>query len=187
MENSRCILTMKTKNKFNGRNVFTLYPYSWKYPSCWWKNIESFFRGFKYTYQRATKGYCDYDLFSISDWFLEVFPNMLKEFADETYSHPYDMDEKEWGKYLIEMREHFLNACKEYENSSPEARKEFDELYKDFSAAEYFKNPELYNTKERKEKIKEYYKKVKEYDNYKQEELKKGMDMFQKRFWDLWD
>ena len=112
---------------------------------------------------------------------------MLKEFADETYSHPYDMDEKEWGKYLVEMREHFLNACKEYENSSPEARKEFDELYKDFSAAEYFKNPELYNTKERKEKIKEYYKKVKEYDNYKQEELKKGMDMFQKRFWDLWD
>ena len=177
----------ETKNKFNGRNVFTLYPYSWKYPSCWWKNIESFFRGFKYTYQRATKGYCDYDLFSISDWFLEVFPNMLKEFADETYSHPYDMDEKEWGKYLVEMREHFLNACKEYENSSPEARKEFDELYKDFSAAEYFKNPELYNTKERKEKIKEYYKKVKEYDNYKQEELKKGMDMFQKRFWDLWD
>ena len=178
---------MKTKNKFNGRNVFTLYPYSWKYPSCWLRNIESFFRGFKYTYQRATKGYCDYDLFSISDWFLEVFPNMLKEFADETYSHPYDMDEKEWGKYLVEMREHFLNACKEYENSSPEARKEFDELYKDFSAAEYFKNPELYNTKERKEKIKEYYKKVKEYDNYKQEELKKGMDMFQKRFWDLWD
>ena len=187
MENLRCILTMKTKNKFNGRNVFTLYPYSWKYPSCWLRNIESFFRGFKYTYQRATKGYCDYDLFSIFDWFLEVFPNMLKEFADETYSHPYDMDEKEWGKYLVEMREHFLNACKEYENSSPEARKEFDELYKDFSAAEYFKNPELYNTKERKEKIKEYYKKVKEYDNYKQEELKKGMDMFQKRFWDLWD
>ena len=178
---------IKTKSKFNGRNVFTLYPYSWKYPSCWLRNIESFFRGFKYTYQRATKGYCDYDLFSISDWFLEVFPNMLKEFADETYSHPYDMDEKEWGKYLAEMREHFLNACKEYENSSPEARKEFDELYKDFSAAEYFKNPELYNTKERKEKIKEYYKKVKEYDNYKQEELKKGMNMFQKRFWDLWD
>ena len=178
---------IKTKSKFNSRNVFTLYPYSWKYPSCWLRNIESFFRGFKYTYQRATKGYCDYDLFSISDWFLEVFPNMLKEFADETYSHPYDMDEKEWGKYLVEMREHFLNACKEYENSSPEARKEFDELYKDFSAAEYFKNPELYNTKERKEKIKEYYKKVKEYDNYKQEELKKGMNMFQKRFWDLWD
>ena len=169
---------IKTKSKFNGRNASTLYPYSWKYPSCWLRNIESFFRGFKSTYQRATKGYCDYDLFSISDWFLEVFPNMLKEFADETYSHPYDMDEKEWGKYLVEMREHFLNACKEYENSSPEARKEFDELYKDFSAAEYFKNPELYNTKERKEKIKEQYKKVKEYDIHKQEDLKRGMDMF---------
>ena len=109
------------------------------------------------------------------------------DFANPLYATAKIRTEKEWEKYLVEMREHFLNACKEYENSSPEARKEFDELYKDFSAAEYFKNPELYNTKERKEKIKEYYKKVKEYDNYKQEELKKGMDMFQKRFWDLWD
>ena len=105
---------------------------------------------------------------------------MLKEFSDGTYSYPYDMEEKEWGKYLVKMREHFLNACKEYEDSSPEARKEYDELYKDFPL-------ELYNTKEREEKVKKYYKKVKEYDDYKQEELKKGMDMFQKRFWDLWD
>lgn len=180
MENSRFILMKKVNDKFNNRNVFKLYPHNWKRPSNWWDNIKDFFRGFKYTYQRATKGYCDYDLFSISDWFLEMFPNMLKEFSDGTYSYPYDMEEKEWGKYLVKMREHFLNACKEYEDSSPEARKEYDELYKDFPL-------ELYNTKEREEKVKKYYKKVKEYDDYKQEELKKGMDMFQKRFWDLWD
>lgn len=170
----------ETKNKFNNRNVFKLYPHNWKRPSNWWDNIKDFFRGFKYAHQRAVKGYCDYDLFSISDWFLEVFPNMLKEFSEGTHSYPYDMEEKEWGKYLVEMGEHFLNACKEYEDSSPEARKEYDELYKDFPL-------ELYNTKEREEKVKKYYKKVKEYDDYKQEELKKGMDMFQKRFWDLWD
>ena len=170
----------ETKNKFNNRNVFKLYPHNWKRPSNWWDNIKDFFRGFKYTYQRATKGYCDYDLFSISDWFLEMFPNMLKEFSEGTYSYPWDMEEKEWRKYLVEMREHFLNACKDYKDSSPEAKKEYDELYKDFPL-------ELYNTKEREEKVKKYYKKVKEYDDYKQEELKKGMDMFQKRFWDLWD
>lgn len=170
----------ETKNKFNNRNVFKLYPHNWKRPSNWWDNIKDFFRGFKYAHQRAVKGYCDYDLFSICDWFLEVFPNMLKEFSEGTHSYPYDMEEKEWGKYLVEMGEHFLNACKEYEDSSPEARKEYDELYKDFPL-------ELYNTKEREEKVKKYYKKVKEYDDYKQEELKKGMDMFQKRFWDLWD
>ena len=176
MESLRYIL-MK---KLNNRNVFKLYPHNWKRPSNWWDNIKDFFRGFKYTYQRATKGYCDYDLFSISDWFLEMFPNMLKEFSNGTHSYPWDMEEKEWRKYLVEMREHFLNACKEYEDSSPEARKEYDELYKDFPL-------ELYNTKEREEKVKKYYKKVKEYDDYKQKELKKGMDMFQKRFWDLWD
>ena len=42
-------------------------------------------------------------------------------------------------------------------------------------------------TKQDGGKLRKYYKKVKEYDDYKQEELKKGMDMFQKRFWDLWD
>ena len=175
MESLRYIL-MK---RLNNRNVFKLYPHNWKRPSNWWDNIKDFFRGFKYTYQRATKGYCDYDLFSISDWFLEMFPNMLKEFSEGTYSYPWDMEEKDWRKYLVEMREHFLNACKEYEDSSPEAKKEYDELYKDFSFE--------FNGEERKEKVKEYYKKVKEYDDYKQEELKKGMDMFQKRFWDLWD
>ena len=180
MESLRYILMKKVNDKFNNRNVFKLYPHNWKRPSNWSDNMKDFFRGFKYTYQRATKGYCDYDLFSISDWFLEMFPNMLKEFSDGTYSYPWDMEEKEWRKYLVEMREHFLNACKEYEDSSPEARKEYDELYKDFPL-------ELYNTKEREEKVKKYYKKVKEYDDYKQEELKKGMDMFQKRFWDLWD
>ena len=170
----------KVNDKFNNRNVFKLYPHNWKRPSNWWDNIKDFFRGFKYAYQRATKGYCDYDLFSIYDWFLEMFPNMLKEFSDGTHGYPWDMEEKEWGKYLVEMGEHFLNACKEYEDSSPEARKEYDELYEDFPL-------ELYNTKEREEKVKEYYKKVKEYDDYKRKELKKGMDMFQKRFWDLWD
>ena len=180
MENLRCLLMKKANDKFNNRNVFKLYPHNWKRPSNWWDNIKDFFRGFKYAHQRAVKGYCDYDLFSIYDWFLEVFPNMLKEFSEGTHSYPYDMEEKEWGKYLVEMGEHFLNACKEYEDSSPEARKEYDELYKDFPL-------ELYNTKEREEKVKKYYKKVKEYDDYKQEELKKGMDMFQKRFWDLWD
>ena len=96
MENSRCILVKKVNDKFNNRNVFKLYPHNWKRPSNWWDNIKDFFRGFKYAYQRATKGYCDYDLFSISDWFLEMFPNMLKEFSDGTHSYPWDMEEKEW-------------------------------------------------------------------------------------------
>ena len=173
--------------KINNRNVFKFYPHNWKRPSNWWGNIKDFFRSFKFAYQRITKGYCDYDLFSISDWFLEVFPDMIKEFRENTIGYPYDMTEEQWMKYLKEMESHFLNAYVDYEDSSPEAKKEYDELYGEFSTLERFKNSIEHKDKDREKKVKAYYEKVKEHDKYKQEELKKGMDMFQKRFWDLWD
>lgn len=49
----------------------------------------------KYKFQRAKKGYCDQDLFSIDAWFMEIFPKMLQEFAECTNSHPAN------GKELI--------------------------------------------------------------------------------------
>lgn len=42
----------------------------------------------KYKFQRAKKGYCDEDLYSIHDWFIDIFPKMLGEFAECTYGYP---------------------------------------------------------------------------------------------------
>ena len=42
----------------------------------------------KYKFQKAKKGYCDEDLFCIHDWFINIFPKMLKEFAEHTVGSP---------------------------------------------------------------------------------------------------
>ena len=47
----------------------------------------------KYIFQKAKKGFCDEDLFSIHDWFIENFPKMLEEFAECTCGYPCDEEE----------------------------------------------------------------------------------------------
>ena len=47
----------------------------------WIKNI-------KYIYQRARYGYCDIDIWSIDQWFLEIMPSMLQQLKDTTDSYP---------------------------------------------------------------------------------------------------
>lgn len=47
----------------------------------------------KFKFQRAKKGYCDYDLWSIYDWFMDTFPKMLEEFAECTNGCPTNGEE----------------------------------------------------------------------------------------------
>lgn len=43
-----------------------------------------FFRGFKYAYQRATRGYCDMDTWDLDIYYLNLFKNSLSAFTDLT-------------------------------------------------------------------------------------------------------
>ena len=42
----------------------------------------------KFKIQKAKKGYCDYDLYSIDLWFVNIFPKMLEEFINCTCGCP---------------------------------------------------------------------------------------------------
>lgn len=42
----------------------------------------------KFKIQKAKKGYCDYDLYSIDLWFINIFPKMLEEFINCTCGCP---------------------------------------------------------------------------------------------------
>lgn len=50
--------------------------------------FQQFCRDFRYSRQRVFKGYCDYDLFSIYDWFLEIIRPMLLEFKETRHGSP---------------------------------------------------------------------------------------------------
>lgn len=53
----------------------------WKIPGLVLRNI-------KYSFQRATKGYCDKDLWDIDNWFMNLMPDMLQQFKDTKHGSP---------------------------------------------------------------------------------------------------
>lgn len=65
-------------------------PYlSWKYPSCWWKNIRWFFRSFGLAFQRARRGYsCTYDIMDLNDYFVGALACALEDFAEKNVGMP---------------------------------------------------------------------------------------------------
>lgn len=58
--------------------------------------MKEILRKIKFKIQRAKKGYCDYDLYSIDEWFINIFPKMLNEFIECTCGCPcYEKELKE--------------------------------------------------------------------------------------------
>ena len=123
------------KNDDNKKlNVFKMCSYSpWKYPPNWWRNIKQFFRHFKWGWQRATKGYCEYDLFAFDEYYLNLIANTLHEFANKTQGYPgtYETFEK-WQQHIHDLGDEFKEIAdilwKEYYNDWDEND---DELFKD--------------------------------------------------------
>ena len=85
-------------------NVLKDYPYSKHYylthPWKWFKDI---WLNLRAGYHRATKGYCYTDLWNMDDWFLAVFPKMLRELAEKHCAYPgvepFETPEK-WEEWL---------------------------------------------------------------------------------------
>ncbi len=45
-------------------------------------------KGFLFSYQRITKGYCDYDRYSVHDWFLKIMPIMIRDMKEHLHGYP---------------------------------------------------------------------------------------------------
>lgn len=75
----------------------------------------------KYKFQRAKKGYSDFDLFSIDWWFVNTFPKMLGEFFECTCGFPCNEEEvkKEVAKmpkmWLEQQRSKINKTLKKYD------------------------------------------------------------------------
>lgn len=74
----------------------------------------------KYAQQRAEKGYCDLDTFSIRDWFITYAPKILTEMRENLHSHPAFFD----GKSFINMNLSDTQSLNTDENEeSPDFKK----------------------------------------------------------------
>lgn len=110
-----------------------------------------FAKDMKYCRQRIVKGYCDRDLFSIYDWFLDVVPSMLEQYKHTRHGSPGVLGENytneqgilvndtchgEWDEILARIIFLFHEAdettCQRknpYEDEHRRVYDEFDEKY----------------------------------------------------------
>lgn len=100
-------------------NVFdkdTYYP--WTYPSNWWKNVRTFFRNIRFGWQRATKGFCDRDVWNLDGYYMDLFHVTLRHLAEHHYGfpgvEPFETDEK-WTEFLYDLSFKFYQANEENE------------------------------------------------------------------------
>ena len=50
--------------------------------------LKELFRDIRRCHERIWRGYCDYDIFSIDEWFLGLMPTMLEDFRDHLHGWP---------------------------------------------------------------------------------------------------
>lgn len=152
-------------------------------------------RNVRYVYQRVRYGYCDRDVWSIDLWFLNVVPNMLQDLREMAHGYPdvlvkadtpnirngSESDEaseqgaQRWDAILAEM----IHWFREADEDTCEMKNPYEEKYE-----EIMKHPQ----EEKYEEImKLYMQEWRRIDEYRDECKNKGLELFSKWFWHLWD
>lgn len=159
-------------NIFENPWRFTKSPIRW---------LRRFIKSFKYLWQRATKGYCDEDLWNLDSYLAKLLGSALKELYSNTCSYPYRLEtHEEWQIILAEISDHFYMTLEDsYDTPCLDAWCD--------SVDDYFKWKSDEFTEEQKmlrEKMREENKYIsEERDRHKDEALK----MLSEYWFDLWD
>lgn len=171
-------------------NVLKFFPYRWRYYLTHpWEFFEDCWYNLKAAYQRVTRGFAYRDLFSIDSWFLDIIPEMLKEFRENLHSYPGDNEFptfESWVTYLEEMETHFRNAN---ENQKVQLN-EWEEDYLKYPMEWQKSKDDIYLTmidNTPKDITEKWLAREKEIDAWREEELQKGFSQFIKVFHHLWD
>ena len=176
-------------------NVLKDYPYRKSYylthPWKWFKEI---WLNLRAGWHRATKGYCYTDLWNMDDWFLTIFPKMLRELADKHCAYPgvkpFDTSEK-WERWLKEMAENL-----EYCASDPDEENEYDKpffemceerRYSSASSDEMITISYTYDDEESKELRDKYFARNKELSDARRKLLEETMAELGLYLRNLWD
>ena len=154
-----------------------------------WKFFEDTWFNLKAGWQRATRGWANRDVWSLNSYFLEILPDMLKHLRENAYGYPGD-DEfptfESWIAYLEEMETHFRNANEEQTVQVNEFEKEYMSYPTGFKKCENSRLLEYINYAP-EDLGEKWFAREMEINAWREEELKKGLEMFQKSFWALWD
>ena len=165
-------------------NVFTYSFCPWKYPSNWWKNLRQCARNFKWAWQRATRGYCNFDLWDLDTFYVQLFGDSLIDFQKDLHGAPSEFYDEEndsiedWQNYIKEMAVHFLRSREDDDF--------FQNEYEDAALnGMYFEDGQL---KHQDEGLNDkWFAREKEIAESRQQEFDKGWNMMHDVFHHLWD
>lgn len=176
-------------------------------------HIRQLCKDLKYSWQRITKGYSDYDVWDIREWFKEIVPCMVQELKETRISSP-DVPTTEDGKdynqqwdekldkIVFAFREARMETCSKQNKYSEEwskANEEFEKKYGLFGEklqtdeekeeAEATGHSTMHMMREipkYKEIDEKYYKESCELDKYHEEQFDKALQLFVENIRDLW-
>lgn len=166
---------MKKKNKLS---VFRYTKYIG-----WWKivylyrYIPEFFVNLKYAWQRATRGYCDSDLWGLNEYSLNLLSSALKDFKNNLRSRPDTISMEEWQQILTEMSLLFERANRE------------NEFYTNPYEDEWLNSIHVENGQLKSEDgiSRDYFEKEKENEEKMRVDREQAFYLFNQYFNDLWD
>jgi hypothetical protein len=176
----------------NELNIFTGGYMPW-YPRNWWDNIKYFFRTIKWGWQRATRGYSDYDTWDLDVYYSNMMIASLSQFRAETRGYPGYMDNiEEWYEILDKI----IFLLKQANEDEPlEEKNELAEWHKEhletrpLTLTKVEKDARVYvsnNDEETEAKIKQYYKREEELYEIRTQKRKEAFDLLAEYFGHLW-
>lgn len=163
-------------------NVFNTIWHPWRYPSNWISNIKIFFRQFKWAYQRITKGFCDYDIWDMDVYLIQLLADGIKQLADTSWGYPCTEEfptHESWQEYLYKICDLLNYSLSELPN---EYEEDWLKIWKE-RKLEAINHP----TKEEKEISDKYLDLERKNDKLKIEAQNKALKMIYHIFNNLWD
>lgn len=155
-----------------------------------------FFKSINCAWQRATKGYCYRDLWSMDYFYSQLFVDSMREFKKNLHGAPqefFDSDAENqierWENYIEEMAQHFENSIEENSEGKNQYEEEFHRLNEwtmerdenGYMVHKQSTDPAAIAIREK------WFEREKELVLWRLEELHKGMDMLKEKFNGLWD
>jgi len=152
-----------------------------------WK-IEQFFEDIKRAWQRAKNGYARCDTWDIDYWFNSIMPHMIDDMIKDLHSYPGRKGAEDYDKWveILQTMKVYIRESNEETCSQKNEWEDSYELKSSCTVDEQGRNV-WHSEALPKANWEKYLKREKEIDKYRRDCLDKGLELFKKWYWDMWD
>lgn len=166
-----------------------------------WQLVRDTYYNFKYMCQRIYRGWDDRAVWSVDAWFCDIMPELLKKLQKNKHGIPAEMfedqmnitdedqeiAEEKWNKILHEMIEGIEAGQSLINDVSPAWDEVHDEFNRRYPGMDWLLDDTYKSKLEEIEKEFNYDAKEKAWHDDKTAKFNKGMKLFHKHFFSLWD